>query len=137
MTRIEIPPSAGNYTLVVVDNESIAWKALQLESYDLLITSRDRSPTSGLAMLRRIHAVGSNLPVIMGSSVMLPERPERALQMIVEATLIKPYTLQEFLAVVKEILLATNDKPSENSVTAWPGQPPADATRNLHAGARR
>ena len=136
MTRIEISPGSGNYTLVVVENESIAWNALQLESYDLLITSRDQSPTSGLALLRRIHAAGLCLPVVMGCSVMLPERSERTLQMIVEATLIKPYTLGEFLEVVKEILLATNDKLAENPLPIWQGQPSADATQYLRAGAR-
>ena len=136
MTRIEISPSVGNYTLVVVENESIAWNALQLESYDLLITGRDRSPASGMAMLHRIHAAGLYLPVIMGSSVILPERPERILQIIVEATLIKPYTLAEFLEVVKEIMQATNEKLPENSVPAWQGQPPADASRYLRTSAR-
>jgi DNA-binding NtrC family response regulator len=136
MTRNEIAPNIGHYSVVVVENESIVWNSQELESYDLLITGHESSPASGMARLQRIHAAGLHLPIILGQAVMLPERPERTLQMIVEATLIKPYTLGEFLEVVNDILHAPADEFPENPLPDWQSPPSAEAVLHRTAGER-
>jgi len=115
----EILTSHGFEVTVALDGLA-AWDELQQNHYDLLITDNDMPGLSGMGLIRRLHEAHLTLPVIMvtGSSphAELARQPE----LHVEALLLKPYTLDELLHAVKNVLLMSNS----GQAAVQPGLPP-------------
>src|ERR1022692_393627 len=57
----------SGYHVDAAVNGAVAWDALQLNSYDLLITDHNMPEMSGVELLKKLHAVRMNLPVIMAT----------------------------------------------------------------------
>jgi DNA-binding response OmpR family regulator len=62
---------------------------------------------TGLELIQKVRAAGMALPVIMATGVLPEEAFTRSPWLQPAATLIKPYTLAEFLGVVENVLHGT------------------------------
>jgi CheY-like chemotaxis protein len=94
------------YHVGVAEDGAAAWAALQLNSYDLMITGDGMPKVSGVDLLKKLHAAHMALPVIMAAGSLPPEEFTRAPWPHPAATLPKPYTLADLLGTVKEVLQA-------------------------------
>ena len=119
----EVLIDAG-YQVEVAEDGAAAWAALQLHSYDLLITDQFLPKLSGVELLKKIHTARMTLPVIMATA-RVPTW-EFALHPCLQAVtmLRKPYTFEKLLGMVKTALhgnatVSTEISPPPN----WQSQP--------------
>jgi CheY-like chemotaxis protein len=82
----------------------MAWEALQHNSYDLLVTDNEMPRLSGAGLLEKLHHNRKFLPVIMATGTIPPAKLTRRPWFPLVTTLLKPYTLVEFIATVKDAL---------------------------------
>ena len=99
----EVLRDAG-YQVETAEDGVAAWAALNLHSYDLLITDQFLPKVSGVQLLRRLHAARMTLPVIMATDI-LPTW-EFALHTCLQSVVMlrKPYTFGKLLGMVKSVL---------------------------------
>jgi DNA-binding response OmpR family regulator len=90
------------------------WEALNANRYDLLITDNNMPRLTGIELIKRLQAVRMPVPVILASGL---ERQE-ASQLRLAAMLPKPYTLDQLLGTVKQVLTAAE------STREWLEPPP-------------
>jgi DNA-binding response OmpR family regulator len=95
----------SGYHVDAAVNGAVAWDALQLNSYDLLITDHNMPELSGVELLKNLHTARMDLPVIMATGT-LPEEFGRCPWLQPAATLLKPYTVEELLRTVTKVLRA-------------------------------
>ena len=94
------------YHVDVAEDGAAAWAALQLNSYDLMITDNGMPKVSGIDLLKKLHAAHMALPVIMATGRLPQEELAQSPWLHPAAMLLKPYTLAELLGTVKEVLQA-------------------------------
>jgi DNA-binding response OmpR family regulator len=97
----------ASYHVDTAEDGAVAWDTLQLKSFDLLITDNSMPKVTGLELIQKVRAAGMALPVIMATGVLPEEAFTRSPWLQPAATLIKPYTLAEFLGVVENVLHGT------------------------------
>ena len=117
----------SGYAVDAAEDGAVAWEALQLNDYDLLITDNQMPRLSGVELLHKIHIARKKLPVILVTGAPPTEELKSHPWMKVEAMLLKPYTFEEFLTTVKSILHAPGRaaKPSIRSPKQRPRTPDA------------
>jgi DNA-binding response OmpR family regulator len=49
------------------------WEALQAKSYDLLITDNLMPKVTGIEMIKKLHAAGMQMPIIMATAILPQE----------------------------------------------------------------
>ncbi len=117
----------SGYQVDAAEDGAAAWEALQLMNYDLMVTENDMPRVTGVELIQKIQAARLALPVIMATGA-LPDEEFISLRLALPAkTLLKPYTFNELLTAVKEVLRAARDSlgeipPSPN----WQVPPQAD-----------
>jgi two-component system alkaline phosphatase synthesis response regulator PhoP len=94
------------YHVDIAEDGAAAWAALQLNSYDLMITDNGMPKVSGIDLLKKLHAAHMALPVIMATGSLPQEEFAQSPWLHPAATLLKPYTLAELLGTVKDVLQA-------------------------------
>lgn len=82
----------------------MAWEALQHNSYDLLVTDNEMPRLSGAGLLEKLHHGRKFLPVIMATGTMPPAKLTHQPWFSLVTTLLKPYTLVEFITTVNDTL---------------------------------
>jgi DNA-binding NtrC family response regulator len=92
------------YTVDTVANGVLAWRALERNYYDLLITDNLMPRMSGVELLEKLHTVRKAVPVIMVTGTMPSEEVQSQPWFQIATTLLKPYTLQELLKAVRDSL---------------------------------
>src|SRR5207344_1012095 len=86
----------SGYKVDDVENGMRAWKALHLESYDLLITDQDMPQMTGLELIHKLRAAGFELPVVFASGRLASELMAKNEWIGSAATLLpKPFTFDE------------------------------------------
>jgi DNA-binding response OmpR family regulator len=116
----------AGYDVDGASNGSVAWDAIQYGQYDLLVTENCLPKISGLELLKNIHIAEIELPVIMVTGLPPVERLRRPPWLQIAAILLKPYTADELLAVVKNVLYASAMAPDQIVLPAsWQGRPPS------------
>lgn len=107
--RLNIEALAGSaYKVDAAEDGAIAWDVLQLNSYDLLVTDYSMPKMTGVELLLKLHAAQMNLPVILASGTIPIEKLKRHPWLQIDATLLKPYTPDELLTTVENVLCATD-----------------------------
>jgi DNA-binding response OmpR family regulator len=99
---------ASGYQVHAAEDGAGAWDALQINSYNLLITDHGMPKVTGVELLKKLHDARMALPVIMATGTIPEAEFARCPWIAPEATLLKPYTTAELLEIVKEVLRATN-----------------------------
>jgi DNA-binding response OmpR family regulator len=107
----------------VAEDGAAAWDSLQLKSYDLLITDHNMPKLTGVELVKKLRSARMALPVIMVTGKLptgvLAQNP--ALQLA--AILPKPFSCEELLGTVKEVLRATTGLREQIAPPPWQGQP--------------
>jgi DNA-binding response OmpR family regulator len=85
-----------------------AWKALNGVSYDLLITDNRMPRVTGLDLIKKLRSENMTLAVILASGTVPSEELERHPWLQLDATLPKPFTIEELLDTVKKVLSMTD-----------------------------
>ena len=111
------------YEVDAVENGAAAWDALAADSYDLVITDNLMPKVSGVELLKKLRAARMALPVIMATGSMPQEDFARYPWLQPAATLLKPYTLEEMLSTVEEVLRATDQQLAPQTACQPSAQP--------------
>jgi len=85
------------YQLTTVDNGEAAWDALQVGSFDLLITDNDMPKLTGIELVTRIRGSHLALPIILASGSAGYYAGEEFRHLGFSACLQKPFPLDELL----------------------------------------
>ena len=102
----EVLIDAG-YQVDVAEDGAAAWSKLQLSQYELLITDQFMPNVSGVELLRKIHAAHMTLPVIMATGFLPTWGFALHTWLQPVKMLLKPYSFQKLLSIVKNVLDAT------------------------------
>ena len=117
----------SGYEVDAAEDGAAAWHNLQLKHYDLLVTDNDMPNVSGVELLQKMYGSRLALPVIMATGSLPSEKFTRCPWLRPAATLLKPYTFEELLGTVREVLRATEVAGQTTaSPPIWPPQPSAD-----------
>jgi two-component system OmpR family response regulator len=127
--NVEVLESHG-YKVDTAEDGMAGWEALHAtrhapESYALLITDHDMPGLSGLALVKKARAARMALPVIMATGTLPTEDLfNRYPWLQPAAALVKPYSVEQLLGTVEQVLRATvlSDEEFEPP-SNWQGQP--------------
>ncbi|MDD5141663.1 MAG: response regulator [Verrucomicrobiales bacterium] len=98
----------SGYQVDAAENGAVAWAALQLFDYDLLITDNEMPNVTGVDLLKKLHAASKSLPAIMVSGTMPTEELNREPWLQIVERVVKPYSLSKFLETVEKVLRAAD-----------------------------
>jgi DNA-binding response OmpR family regulator len=90
----------SGYQVDTAEDGEAGWKALEAESYGLLITDNQMPKVTGVELVKKCRRERMTLPVILASGA-LPAATE-SLQLA--AILLKPFTVDRLLRTVKAVL---------------------------------
>jgi len=96
------------YHVDAAEDGAAGWEAIQLNSYDLLVTDNNMPKVSGVELLIKLRAAHLLLPVIIATATLPKKDFTRYPWLQTAVTLPKPYTIDEFLGMVKEVLHTTS-----------------------------
>ena len=108
------------------EDGAAAWQALNRTTYDLLVTDNEMPKMTGVELIEKIHVARMPLPVIVVSGTMPTEEHQQCPWLQRHPWLLKPYSIMELLAKVKEALGVAGNlhgqiAPSANSRRVEPG----------------
>lgn len=117
----------SGYHVDAAADGAAAWDTLQLKSYHLLVTDNDMPNVTGVDLLKKLHAAHMALPVIMTTGTLPTAEFTRYPWLKPHASLIKPYTIDELVGTVREVLHAASSTPFQYSLPlGWRRQLPAN-----------
>ena len=96
--------SGAGFRVDEAQDGASAWMALGAGTYDLLITDNQMPRLTGVELIEKLHAAGSTLPVIMATGTAPTHIFDRSPWLKPAATVLKPYTCEEMLRTVKDVL---------------------------------
>jgi CheY-like chemotaxis protein len=100
--------AGSGYHVDAVEDGAAAWQALlDAGHYDLIVTDNHMPKVTGIELLGRLRFARPELPVIMCSGALPTDVFARSPWLKPEATLLKPYTVNELLATVQTVLGAS------------------------------
>jgi two-component system chemotaxis response regulator CheY len=99
--------SRSGYEVEAAEDGAAAWEALNADSFDLMITDNNMPNLTGVELLKKLHATRMALPVIMATGQLPDEEFTQYPWLQPAATLLKPYSIEELLRIVKVVLRAT------------------------------
>ena len=105
--NVEVLTDSG-YDVDAVKDGAAAWDALQLNSYDLLITDNNMPKMSGVELLKKLQAARMTLPIILSCAIKTAEELKQHPWLQINATLHKPYSLAKLLGTVGNVLHTTH-----------------------------
>lgn len=116
----------SGYHVEAAEDGAIAWEALQIKAFNLLITDNNMPKLTGVELVRRVRAAHMAMPVIMATGRLPTEALSGNPSLQLAAMLPKPFSLDELLETVRTVLRAT-DSPREGIEPPrdCPGQSPA------------
>ena len=116
----------SGYHVDAAEDGAVAWDALQLNRYDLVVTDQNMPKVTGVELLKKLRAARMDLPVIMATSALPDEEFIRYPWLQPSATLLKPYTVGELLGTVTEVLRATESAREQTAAPPnWQSEPAA------------
>jgi DNA-binding response OmpR family regulator len=121
----------SGYKVDAAEDGAVAWAALQLFDYDLLITDNNMPTVTGVELIKKLRSEDMMLPVILMSGTMPIEELNLHPWLQIQATLLKPYSLAELLTTVMEVLRVPADVRAQTALPQnWQNLPPADIQKN-------
>ncbi len=112
--------SQAGYVVETAANGALAWDLLQLETFDLLVTDNEMPGMTGVELLKKLRADRMVLPIIMATGAEPREEFARDPWLRPTATLLKPYTLDELLGVVRVVLSAAEVENARERIATAP-----------------
>lgn len=80
------------------------WEALRVHNYDLLITDHNLPRLTGLELVQKLRSARMALPVILASGTLPLQEPQWHPGLQLAAILPKPFSPDQLLKTVKEVL---------------------------------
>jgi DNA-binding response OmpR family regulator len=99
----------AGYDVSTAKDGADAWNALNLVSYDLLITDNKMPRVTGMELIKKLRSEDMLLPVILASGTVPYEELKRHPWLLLDATLAKPFTIEQLLEVVKQVLRSADN----------------------------
>jgi len=99
----EVLMNAG-YKVDAANDGAVAWTALQLFDYALLITDNEMPTVTGVELIMKLRVEDMRLPVVLMSGTIPTEVFNQHPWLQIQATLVKPYSVPELLTTVKNVL---------------------------------
>ena len=109
----------SGYRVDVAEDGEAGWEALHATRYDLLITDHKMPKLTGIELVRKLRFARIELPVILASAALPAEAMGRNPLLQIAAVLLKPFTVEELLEMVKAVLGET----PEGSTARLPSHP--------------
>lgn len=106
--------SCFGYQTETAEDGAAAWESLQANVYDLLITDNNMPRVSGIELVKKVRAAHLALPVILTSGSLPTGELGRNAWLQPVATLAKPFTGEELLGTVKEVLRESGSAREQN-----------------------
>jgi DNA-binding response OmpR family regulator len=94
----------AGYEVDAAADGAAAWKELNMDTYDLLITDNSMPKVTGVELLKKMRGARMALPVIMATRTLPTKEFARYPWLQPAATLLKPYAGEEILRAVKKVL---------------------------------
>jgi DNA-binding response OmpR family regulator len=94
----------AGYDVVAAADGDAAWTAIQTQHFDLMITDNSMPKVTGVELVRKLHAAGTKLEVVLLTGVFPDDQFDRYPWLRNIVILIKPFANSEMLLVVKKIL---------------------------------
>jgi DNA-binding response OmpR family regulator len=128
----------SGYAVDAADDGAAAWEAMQIKPYNLLVTDNDMPRLTGVELVRKLRSARMAMPVIMVSGDLRKEELTQNRSLQLAAMLPKPFSPEELLGTVTNVLSMTNSAPagSNHSQTCVASQPkllPVDFVSRLTA----
>jgi DNA-binding response OmpR family regulator len=112
------------YSVDAAEDGAMAWDALQLNGYDLMVTDNEMPKITGIDLLKKLYAARRAVPVIMATGALPADEFTRHPWLEPAAMLIKPYTIGELVLIVREVLREDGDFCAEPGLPrTWQNQP--------------
>ena len=99
----------AGYDVNTAKDGADAWNALNLVSYDLLITDNKMPRVTGMELIKKLRSEDMMLPVILASGTVPEEELKRHSWLRLDATLAKPFSVEQLLEVVKQVLRSADN----------------------------
>ncbi len=113
--------SLCGYEVDAAEDGAAGWERLQAKRYDLMITDNAMPKVSGMELLKQLWAAHMALPVIMATGRPPDAQFTQFPWLLPAATLLKPYTIEQLLSTVRNVLRATDGDGAEPAPTPnWP-----------------
>jgi DNA-binding response OmpR family regulator len=106
----------SGYEVDAAADGAAAWRALNADNYDLVITDNNMPKVSGVELLKKLRAARMALPVIMATGAFPHEEFTRCPWLQPAATLLKPYTPAEMLSTVEKVLREADSTPDGSEI---------------------
>jgi DNA-binding response OmpR family regulator len=94
----------SGYQVDTAEDGAAGWEALHGKSYDLLITDHDMPKVSGVELVKKLRSARMTLPVVLTSGALPADELSRNPSLRLAATLLKPFSRDELLGTVMEVL---------------------------------
>ncbi len=104
----ELLANAG-YQVDFAEDGWEAWEELQRNEYDLLVTDNNMPKLSGVGLLQKLHEARMTLPAILVTGEAPLAELARHPWLQVEAMLLKPYSADDLLTMVRNVLHAMDN----------------------------
>ncbi len=102
------------YVVNAAENGALGWQELQTNNYHLLITESELPQLTGMELIQKLRSARITLPVIIATDKSPKLAVDRRLRLNPLFTLLKPYTLPDFIETVKIVLLQQTNQLVEN-----------------------
>jgi CheY-like chemotaxis protein len=94
----------AGYHVDSAEDGALAWEALQVRRYDLLITDNIMPRITGIALVKKLRGKSSTLPVVLATGIIPEEELEQHPSLGISEILLKPFTLEQILSTVNKVL---------------------------------
>lgn len=105
------------YEVKTADDGAEAWDALNDQKYHLLITDNQMPRLTGLELIRKMRRADVTVPVILASGTVGSLPAEDLLWLESSTMLAKPFTCEQLISVVREVLRPARTAQSALSVS--------------------
>jgi CheY-like chemotaxis protein len=102
-TSVEVLVASG-YEVESANDGAAGWEALQTYDYDLVVTDNHMPRMTGLEMIEKLNSAHMTIPVIMATASLPMDEFARRPWLKPDATLQRPFTNDDLLAMVKNVL---------------------------------
>lgn len=108
--------SSTGYRVDTAPNGQDAWTALHSKTYNLLITDNQMPCLTGAELIRRVRLAGMTVPIILVSGTLGALSLDELPWIECGTTLAKPFTHEELISAVREVLRAAVSAPTPTGV---------------------
>ena len=94
----------AGFDVDTAEDGEAAWKLLQRHEYALIVTDYNMPKVTGIDLIRQLHSAHIKTPVILMTGNLPNDALRRNPDLQIEAIIIKPYSEQNLLSVVNNVL---------------------------------